>query len=109
MTLAFTSFLSIAENPAAAYSPFSDDGSHRPVLSLYFSEYRSFLAVLLDVALYQLEVFSLFIVLALTGCVLDDLRLTLKIPRFPGDFFHSLSSPEFLVRVLGYVCISFLT
>ena len=80
-----------------------------PALSLYFSEYPSFLAVLLAVALYQPEVFSLFVVLALTSCVRDDLRLTPKIPRFPGDFFHSLALPEFLVRVLGYVCISFLT
>ena len=109
LTLAFTSFLSIAENPAAAYSPFSDDGSHMPALPLCFSAHRSFLAVLLVVALYQLEVFSLFAVPALTGCVPDDLRLILKIPRFPCDFFHSLSSPEFLVRFLGYVCISFLT
>ena len=64
-----------------------------PALSLYFSEHRSFLAVLLDVALYQLEVFSLFVVPALTGCVPDDLRLTPKIPRFPGDFsipYHHL-------------------
>lgn len=39
----------------------------------------------------------------------DTEASTPKIPRFPGDFFHSLASPEFLVRVLGYVCISFLT
>ena len=59
-TLALTSFLRSAENPAAADSPYAVAGSHRPALTQYLLAQHLFSAFLSAVEEFRLPAFVLF-------------------------------------------------